>query len=88
MFKNILVPTDGSSLSRKAIKRAVQLAKEQNARVTGFYVGPAWKSGSNDDSISYRYVSPQQHAASVDKAAKHVLDVVRKEAAKAGEPCS
>jgi nucleotide-binding universal stress UspA family protein len=88
MFKNILVPTDGSSLSRKAIKRAVQLAKEQNARVTGFYVGPAWKSGSNDDSISYRYVSPQQHAASVDKAAKHVLDVVRKEAAKAGVPCS
>ena len=40
MFRNILVPTDGSALSRRAIKRAVQLAKEQKGRVTGFYVGP------------------------------------------------
>lgn len=43
MFRNILVPTDGSVLSRKAIKRAVQFAKEQKGRVTGFYVGPSWK---------------------------------------------
>ena len=43
MFKNILVPTDGSAPSRRAIKRAVQLAKEQRARVIGFYVGPPWQ---------------------------------------------
>lgn len=88
MFKNILVPTDGSSLSRKAIKRAVQLAKEQNARVTGFYVGPAWKSGGNDDATVFGRISPRQHAASVGKAAARILAVVRKEAARAGVPCS
>jgi len=86
MFRNILVPTDGSALSRKAIKRAVQLAKEQKGRVTGFYVGPAWQPRLRDDSISYRVVSPEEHAASVKKTATRVLSVVRTEAAKAGVP--
>ena len=88
MFRNILVPTDGSALSRRAIKRAVQLAKEQKGRVTGFYVGPAWKPRLRDDSIAYRVDSPDEHAASVKKAATRVLNVVRAEAAKAGVPCT
>jgi nucleotide-binding universal stress UspA family protein len=29
VYQNILVPTDGSALSRKAIRNAVRLAKEQ-----------------------------------------------------------
>ena len=37
MFKNILIPTDGSALSRKAIKAAVKLAQALGARVTGYY---------------------------------------------------
>lgn len=88
MFRNILVPTDGSPLSRKAIKRAVQLAKEQKARVTGYYVGPTWESRGGDESIAYGSVSPQQHAASVEKTATRILGAVRREAAKAGVPCS
>jgi len=35
MYKNILVPTDGSELSERAIGSAVQLAKSLNAAVTG-----------------------------------------------------
>ena len=88
MFKNILVPTDGSPLSRKAVKRAVLLAKEQDARVTGFYVGPPWKPRGGDDSIAYGSVSPQQHAASVQQLASRILGTVRREAAKAGVPCT
>lgn len=88
MFSNILVPTDGSTLSHRAIKRAVQLAKEQNARVTGFYVGPSWKPGGNDESVPYGFVSPQQHAANVKKTAARILDVVQKASAKAGVPCT
>jgi nucleotide-binding universal stress UspA family protein len=34
MFRHILVPTDGSPLSTKAIKNAVSLAGSLNARVT------------------------------------------------------
>lgn len=88
MFKNILVPTDGSALSRKAIKRAVQLAKEQNGRVTGFYVGPAWRARAADESIPYRIVSPEQHQANVRKIAQRILKAVESEAAKAGVPCT
>ena len=88
MFRNILVPTDGSALSRKAIKRAVQLAKEQKGRVTGFYVGHAWKPRAADDSIPYRIVSPEQHQANVKKTAQRILKAVESEAAKAGVPCT
>ena len=38
MFKNVLVPTDGSKLSQRAIKSGVAFAKSINARVTGCYV--------------------------------------------------
>ena len=43
MFKRILVPTDGSAPARRALKRALQFAREQKARVIGFYVGPPWQ---------------------------------------------
>ena len=38
MFKHILIPTDGSDLSRKAILYGVQLAKETGAKVTAIKV--------------------------------------------------
>jgi nucleotide-binding universal stress UspA family protein len=38
MFKNILIPTDGSKLSLKAIKGGIALAKSLGARVTGCFV--------------------------------------------------
>jgi nucleotide-binding universal stress UspA family protein len=37
MFKKILIPTDGSALSRKAIKAGVRLAKDLDAKVTAYY---------------------------------------------------
>ena len=40
MFKNILVPTDGSKLSEKAVKKAVQLAKSTGARLHAVHVAP------------------------------------------------
>ncbi|MBE2258822.1 MAG: universal stress protein [Candidatus Accumulibacter sp.] len=37
MFKNILIPTDGSAVSRQAIKAGVKFAHALGARVTGYY---------------------------------------------------
>jgi len=45
MFKNILVPSDGSSLSQKAVKEAVALAKVTGAKLTALHVYPKF-SGS------------------------------------------
>ncbi len=89
MFSNILVPTDGSTLSRRAIKRAVELAREQKARVTGLWVGPAWEPNlyAFSDSVPRGFVSPRQHAARVKKAAARHLRTVKEIAAAAGVPC-
>ena len=40
MFKNILIPTDGSELSQRAVRMAVALAKLHRARITGVHVIP------------------------------------------------
>ena len=38
MFKHILIPTDGSELSGKAIQSGVALAKSVGAKVTGITI--------------------------------------------------
>jgi len=40
MFKNILLPTDGSKISQEAIKEGIKLAKSLGSKVTGVYVSP------------------------------------------------
>jgi nucleotide-binding universal stress UspA family protein len=37
MFKNILIPTDGSPVANKAVKAGIELAKQLGAKVTGYY---------------------------------------------------
>jgi nucleotide-binding universal stress UspA family protein len=87
MFRNILVPTDGSSPSRKAIKRAVQLAREQKAKITGFYVGPAWQLPVYAELAPMEVISPKAHAAAVKKTANRILRAVKKAAASGRVPC-
>ena len=45
MFNNILVPTDGSKLSQKAVQEAIQLAKLTGAKLVVLHVYPKF-SGS------------------------------------------
>lgn len=37
MFKHILIPTDGSPVSARAVKAGIAFAKETGARVTGYH---------------------------------------------------
>jgi len=37
MFKHVLIPTDGSELSTKAVEAGIAFAKESGARVTGYF---------------------------------------------------
>lgn len=43
MFKHILLPTDGSTLSNKAVKRGIEFARKIKARVTAVHVVPAFR---------------------------------------------
>ena len=38
MYRNILIPTDGSKLSTRGVKAGIRLAKSLKAKVTGLYV--------------------------------------------------
>jgi nucleotide-binding universal stress UspA family protein len=89
VFRNILVPTDGSALSRRAIARAVRLAKEQKARITGLWVGPAWEPNlyAYAAGVPPGYISPRKHATHVKQAAGRHLTHVKKAAAAARVPC-
>jgi len=87
MFKNILVPVDGSSLSLKAARIAARLAREQKARLTAFYVAPPYRPYVREETSVTQYESPQQHAARTKAAALKVLRAVERVAAAARVPC-
>ena len=42
MYQHILLPTDGSEFSNKAIPPAIELARSNGARVTGIHVSPTF----------------------------------------------
>jgi nucleotide-binding universal stress UspA family protein len=89
VFRNILVPTDGSPPARRAIERAVRFAREQKARVTGFWVGPVWQPNlyAYSSDLPEGFFSPEQFAADVRKTAARRLRVVEEAAAAAGVRC-
>jgi nucleotide-binding universal stress UspA family protein len=88
MFKNILVPTDGSALSRKAIKQAAIFAKKLGARITGFHVAPAYRFNVYADYVPPNFMLPQEFNARAKKVAQRHLDVVKNAAAAEGVACA
>ena len=87
MYKNILVPTDGSALSRAAIAAAVKLAKSTGARVTAFYAAPPATPLVYENLLPVGYVTSGEHAAAIKKAVEHHLGVAAKAAKAAGVKC-
>lgn len=89
MFKRILVPVDGSPMSRRAAARAIHLAREQKGRVTALWVGPSWEPNlyAYDKDVPPGFISPSQHRANVQKAGRRRLAFVKIAAARARVPC-
>ena len=88
MYKNILVPIDGSSLSRAAAKEAVAFAKEQGAKVVGFYVAPEYQPNVYADFVPASFISPKDYEEMVEKTAEKYLAAVAKAAEAAGVSCT
>jgi nucleotide-binding universal stress UspA family protein len=85
MYKNILVSTDGSTLSKKAISTAAALAKAVGARLAGVYVIPPYVPPMYGESIMYGpVISPAQYRESTKREGKKALAVVEIEAQAAG----
>ncbi len=85
MYKRILIPTDGSALSRKAVKEGVKLAKSVGAEVEAFTATPRFRVFTLDSTMATDAAA--EYRRDSKKAAKKALDAVRKAAASAGVPC-
>ena len=86
MFKNILIPTDGSELSQRAVRMAVTLAKLHRARITGIHVIPDYHlliayEGAFDP------VTEERIEEEAKVRAESYLAYVRKSAEDEGVPC-
>jgi len=87
MFKNILVPTDGSALSKNAAKKAVVLAKATGARITAFHVAPAYHFELHEDYVPRDFMFQKDFLARAKTVAQRHLDAVKKIADSAGVRC-
>jgi nucleotide-binding universal stress UspA family protein len=73
MYRNILLPTDGSRLAAKGVRAGVRLAQTLGARVTGVYV------------VAPHALEPYRRERR--QAAKKALAALEIEAQTAGVPC-
>ena len=85
MFKNILVPTDGSDLAAKAVEQGVLFAKEIGAKITAVTVTePSDLLSVTPTQLEYTPIEYQKHARAY---AETVLGTVSDAAKSAGVVC-
>jgi len=89
MFKHILVPTDGSSLSERTAQHAIKVAKALGAKITAVHV-----MGGYDIMLANEYLGTpdipdlrQRFAQEMAAQAKQILSPVKKAAVEAGVEC-
>jgi nucleotide-binding universal stress UspA family protein len=88
VFTHILLPTDGSPVSDKAVKRGIEFAKKIKARVTALHVVPEFKFMA-DEGITP--LSPALKKRFQDEGmarAKAMLEAVARQARSRGVRCT
>lgn len=85
MFAHILIATDGSELSDRAVGHGLALAKVHGARVTAVHVTEPWTSAvAGEWAVAFQAEEYEQTAAA---HAKSVLARVTEEAQRIGVAC-
>ncbi len=84
MFKKILLPTDGSDLSKKAVKRGIEFAKSIGASVVGFFSPEDYRALMYSEYISPSLLTQDEFEANAKRAAEKNLAFIEKQAAAAG----
>lgn len=88
MFKHLLVPTDGSELSRATAARAVVFAKETGARVTVFFAKPEYPIAYFGEGALIDPTTPEKFAELAEQQATEYLGEVQKLCAENGVDCA
>jgi len=86
MFRNVLVPTDGTALSESAIRHAVGLAKEVGAKVILFYARPEFGASLYGDEALLQSMDPDLLSQAVERQVSEVLGKAQAIAEAAGIP--
>src|SRR5262245_33964654 len=87
MYKNLLVATDGSKLSAKALAHGISLAQAVGASLTAFYAAPEYSMPAYADGVVYEPVSRKEYAKLAAEDADKILKAAATKAEAAGVPC-
>ena len=87
MYKNLLVATDGSKLSGKAVAHAIELAEALGSTITAFYAAPDYPMPAYADGIVYEPVSRKEYAKLAGQDAEKILSAAVAKAKTAGVEC-
>ena len=87
MFQRILIPTDGSTVARKAIKAGAAFAKEINATVVGYYAVEAIERLYYAGGRSARPISIDELQKRLNAQGEQFLAEIQKAADSAGVSC-
>jgi nucleotide-binding universal stress UspA family protein len=85
MYKRILIPTDGSEASQRAMLAAVDFARETGAEVVGLTATPEFSMLSTDSDMIED--TPDRFAATSEARARRILADVENAARDAGVAC-
>ena len=86
MFKHILMPTDGSEHSERAVERGIELAKLCGAKVTGIHVMPDYRMMIATEGLVSPGVDENLNEQAREQATRF-LSFVQRTAEAAGVPC-
>jgi nucleotide-binding universal stress UspA family protein len=86
MFSQILLPTDGSDLSERAVLAGVSFAKEVGAQVIGLTVLPEFHTLTTDSDMLED--TREEFRARIERHAQQYLQVVSDAARSAGVGCT
>jgi nucleotide-binding universal stress UspA family protein len=85
MYTNILIPTDGSELSGKAVDHGIALAKRIGAKATVLTVLPDFHTFTTDTQMIED--TPAQYKTRMQKRAEKILGAVNYAAQASGVAC-
>lgn len=85
MYKRILLPTDGSEASARAIQAGVDFARELGAEVVGMTATPPFRIFSMDTRMLED--TPERYATDAAARARQLLDPIEAAARAAGLSC-
>ena len=87
MFKRILVATDGSPLSEKAVETAIGLARQHGAELVAFTVARRQPKSYMDGTMLHEGAESESIEKKRFEHAQAMVDAIGKRAGASGVPC-